>query len=143
MQYCCGSFVYEVKSFVESCLNNYDKHDMKVTRKAFLICVIRNLEISTAQNMIQLLMCISPTSLCAACYRNGGRHFVVDEVQENQELQKEPKNDVMFYQTQSPSNEVSFWSCKLLSVRALQILKYGKELFLGYSSNYEFQRYNI
>lgn len=66
---------------------------------------------------------------------NDGRCFPGHQTPEDERLRKERKNNIQFYQTESPVTVISSRACKLLAVRALQNVKYDGALFVDYGNS--------
>lgn len=62
---------------------------------------------------------IFPAPFYALYYVSDGLYSPGDEAPEGENLREERKNNVGFYQTQSPSSMTSSKACKLLAVRAI------------------------
>lgn len=63
--------------------------------------------------------------------------MAVGEAPENEKLRKKPKNNVKFYQIESPFSAISFRSRKLLAASALRDLNTGEKLLVGYGNTYK------
>lgn len=138
--YYYGSLVYEDLSAAGSRLKTYGENIMKVTKATFSKWANRLPETATDRNMVEHPVWIVPAPFCAMHFVKDGRYLSGDEAPEAEKLGKERKNNVEFYQTESPSSATSFRSYKILAVRALRNVRYGEELFVDYGNNYDFEQ---
>lgn len=91
---------------------------------------------TTDRSMVQHLMCIVPSAFCAMRSVNDEMYLPGNAVIGGGMLWKERKNNVKFYQTDSPPSATYVKSYRLLTSRALRSLKYSEELLVDYGNNY-------
>lgn len=76
---------------------------------------------------------------CTIRYVSDGRYLPRGEAPEVRNLRKQPRNNIVLYQTKSASRITSFRSYTLLAIRAMRRLRDGEDLFADYDSSYQFK----
>lgn len=128
--YYYGSSVYEGPNSGGFRYEMSGNRAVNVTSEIVLKWAKRLPETATDRNAVHCPLQILPAPFCAMPYVNDGEYLPGNEGPESRNLGVEWRNNVKFYQTESPSSTTCLTTYKLQAVRSLRNLKYDEDLFV-------------